>query len=42
MARIHPLTCPTCGKVVGKTTAHTAAPYLRLWCKQCRAEVTPK
>ena len=41
MARIHPLKCPDCGKVLGKTTAPTSAPFLRLWCKRCRQEVTP-
>jgi len=35
------LVCPVCGKLLGLASNKKIAVDLRLWCRRCKAEVTP-
>lgn len=41
MPKERDLTCPKCGKLLGKTTDSAVAALLRLWCRRCKASVVP-
>jgi predicted amidophosphoribosyltransferase len=35
------LTCPACGKMLARADSASIAPMLHMWCRRCKAEVTP-
>jgi len=38
---VHDLRCPTCGKLLGRTSDEWVVAALKLWCRRCKVAVTP-